>query len=310
MPNKILALYPTFFSPKYTTCTVTNGGFIKYAGFQKVLFNTHDHVELIHQNGSSFAIPFTTKDSIDYIKMHIHIPTRETHQQLNYRHVSLQPVPITHKSIYASPLLSLILHLKYNHHSIALLQNMINKGVITESGLHCKLAPLPGRFPICDASGSTKLSRGPPTDTKDLPVGTRWHIDFAFFNITSCRGFTSVLTIVEATTRYLWFLPCYHKISPIDLCLFSFHHIRRQWLPVHQIRSDEDGALISNPEFCTLMYTYLGTVLQSTGGYASNINGFVEAPDRTIKKSTRAELMGSVSADTLWFFAGRYCALT
>ena len=96
---------------------------------------------------------------------------------------------------------------------------MIDKGWIkAKKGL--VLAPLPGRCPICDAAGATKLPRGPPIDTTELPVGTLWHLDFTFFNVTSIRGFTAVLVIVEATTRYLWFFPCRHKNAPIDLCLF------------------------------------------------------------------------------------------
>ena len=155
-------------------------------------------------------------------------------------------------------------------------------------------------------AGATKLSRGPPVDTAELPVGTRWYLDLTFFNVMSIRGFTGILIIVEATLRYLWFFPCRHKSTPVDLCLFFFSHVRRQGMPVLQLRSDEDGALIGNTEFCKIMYKSLGIVLESTGGYASNINDTAKAPHRTIKRSTRANLMGSLMPNGFWCFAGQY----
>ena len=310
-PNFLFMLYPTFYAPRDSCCTVSNGSFQKYMGFSSVIIDTWRNASFQHKSGSQFTLPFTTINSIDYITLNIHMHTnssRRLQQDLTCRAMSLQPASIHHKLLRGTPVLTVFLHIMYGHRSVATLQQMIDDGYIKGTGFPCKLAPLPGRCPICDAAGLTKLRRGPPVDTTQLPVGSRFHIDFTFFNKTSLRGFTSVLVIVEATERYLWFFPCRHKSAPLDLCLFFFSSLRRQGLPVINLRSDEDGALVGNTEFCSMMYKSLGIAMQSTGGYSSTINGAAETPHRTLKKSIRAMLMGSNLADTFWCFAGQYAA--
>jgi hypothetical protein len=197
---------------------------MKFSGFKRVLIDTNQQLDLTLQD------PFITKDCIDYIKIHIHISSKGTNnvrnakqRRLSYRHMSLQPVSITNKNIAGTVLFSYWLHSLYNHRSIAILQQMIDKGYITGPGLPCKLAPLPGRCPICDAAGLTKIPRGSVLkDTTALPLGVLFHMDFCFFNIVSIRGFTAALIIVERTSRYIWFFPTRSKHAPIDLCLFIF----------------------------------------------------------------------------------------
>ena len=185
VPNSYMLLYPTFLAPFDSGCTITNGGLKKYAGFTKVLIDTHTQLSLQHKDGRAFTIPVTTKDAIDYIQLHIHTPTKETSQRYHHRQMSLQPISITNRQLRSTPLLSMWLHQLYGHRSIATLQAMVDAGEIQGPGLPCKLAPIPGRCPICDAAGATKIPRGLLSDSTELPVGTRWHLDFAFFNETS-----------------------------------------------------------------------------------------------------------------------------
>lgn len=309
IPNSLMLLYPTFYAPNDSTCTITNGGLKKYAGFEKVLIDTHVQMTLIRNSGQTYSIPFITEHSIDYIKLDVRIPTRQSRSRLNYRHMSLQPASITSKPLRGTVLQSMWLHELYGHRSIAALQQMVDKGIIKGRGLPCKLAPLPGNCPICIAAGATKIPRGSLTDRTEPPLGTRWHIDFTFFNTISRRGFSSALIIVEATSRYIWFFPCRNKKAPIDLCLFFFNQMQRQGLPVIRCRSDEDGALINSTEFCKMMHKSLGITLESTGGYESSINGTAESPNRTTKRCIRANLMGSRLPDPFWCFAGQHSAV-
>ena len=112
------------------------------------------------------------------------------------------------------------LYIAYGHHSLGTLQQMTNKGWIKGAGVAKKLAPLPFCCPICDTAGATKLWRGALVDTTKLPIGVLWHIDFTFYNEISIRGFTSSLTIVEATEQFVFSFPCRHKNPPIDLVLY------------------------------------------------------------------------------------------
>lgn len=89
------------------------------------------------------------------------------------------------KSVVGTSLFSAWLHIICGHRSLAILQVMIDKGYITGPGLPCKLAPLPGRCPICDAARMTRVPKRKIKDHSILPLGTRFHVDFMFFNAVS-----------------------------------------------------------------------------------------------------------------------------
>ena len=307
-PNFIFILYPTFLAPNDSVCTISNGALKSYAGFTNIIIHTAQKLALTHRSGVSFDLPIISKDNIDYIKLDIfHGPRLESSARPQFRHLSLQPAPIHHPALQNTPQLSWMLHIRYNHRSLSVLQSMVDAGLI--KGVKGKLAPLPGRCPICDAAKATKLRRGGPVDTTELPVGTRIHIDFTFFNTTSLRGFTSALMFVEATERYCWFFPTRSKRPPIELVLFFITYLRRQGLPINNIRTDEGGEFACSEEFCKMLYKGAGTVLETTGGYASTINGMAESPNKTFKRGIRCSLMGSNLPDIFWCFAGQYQAV-
>ena len=309
-PKHLFLLYPAFLSTTDKCCTISNGALKKYTGFSKVLIETHKQMELTLHDGSSFILPFSVHDDIDFITLHIHSSSKSKNSKASYKHMSLQPVSITNKKIAGTTLFSFWLHIVYGHRSLSILQQMIDQGEITGPGLPCKLAPLPGRCPICDAAGMTKIPRGTLRDTTELPIGVMFHVDFFFFNIISSRGFNSALIIAERTSRYVWIYPTRCKIAPIDICIYFFNQLIRRGLPCTNIRSDEDGALINNTEFCKMIYKQLGMVMESTGGYESSINGGAESPIKTIKRSARAMLIGGNQPDQHCCYALQYTAQT
>jgi hypothetical protein len=58
------------------------------------------------------------------------------------------------------------------------------------------------------------------------------------------------------------------------------------------------------------MYTQTGMVMESTGGYASSLNGGAESPTKTIKKIARASLIGNNVPDTDCCFALQHSTTT
>ena len=82
-PGFLFLCYPTFLAPNDNCCTVSNGAFRKYAGFNEVLLDTWRPAHFKHRTGKNFSIPFTTVNSIDYISLDIHTTTalsrREEH---------------------------------------------------------------------------------------------------------------------------------------------------------------------------------------------------------------------------------------
>jgi len=136
----------------------------------------------MHDN-RQFTIPFHTKDQIDYISLHIHTPSRK--KMPTYRHMSLQPASLTSKKVTSTQLFTYWLHIITGHTNVSILQEMIDKGMITGPGLPCKLVPLPGRCPICDATSMTRVPRARISDSTPLPVGVMFHMDFLFYNKVS-----------------------------------------------------------------------------------------------------------------------------
>ena len=189
---------------------------------------------------------------------------------------------------------SLLLHIRYGHRPISLLQAMIDQGHINVApGQSKKLAPLPGPCPICVMAGATKIPRGPCVDTTELPVGFRWHMDFTFFNTLSKRGFRSCLTAIDATSRMLYLFPCRNKRPPIDITRYLFNILRQMGYPCVTVRVDEGGELARSEEFMLFLKDELHMRAETTGGHDSSSNGKIESPHGSIKKSVCAMLMSA-----------------
>eukprot|EP00956_Cyclotella_meneghiniana_P026795 scaffold58758_cov43-Cyclotella_meneghiniana.AAC.2 len=306
--NEVILLYPAYFSPTDKYPTISTGAIRASTKFSNVIHHASKHLCLVSPS-NRFTLPCTVIDGIDFIHLNLHkfhnsyhksvkkiklkspsqSPSRSKHQ---FRFTSLQPISLTNKHLPGTTLFSALLHQYYGHRSLSILQAMVDKGYITGPGLPCKLAPLPGRCPICDAARMTKVPRAKIKDHTILPIGTRFHVDRAFWNVVSIRGFSSTLIIVEAATRYIWTFNSRSKRAPIDICLYFFNQMKSQGYPCICVRCDEDGGLINSTEFCKIMYRDLGMTMETTGAYESSISGTAETPIRTLKRTVRAELIG------------------
>ena len=68
-PGFMFMCYPTFLATNDKCCTVTNGAFMKFAKFKRVLLDTWRVAHFLHHSGTKFSLPFTTVNSIDYITL-------------------------------------------------------------------------------------------------------------------------------------------------------------------------------------------------------------------------------------------------
>ena len=59
-------------------------------------------------------------------------------------------------------------------------------------------------YHACIISKGTRLPRHTNVSTENLDPGTRFHLEFSFFNKSSFQKFTSTLTIVDATSNHLF----------------------------------------------------------------------------------------------------------
>ena len=313
-PKNLFVVKPVFLSTKDDAPTLSTGALRSSGIFASVIHHTGEDLKLTPATSSipTITTPVKTRNILDYVQVIIRHPrisaVSSTH---SINHLAILPPNINVRRLSTMPsvFVSLLLHLKYGHRAVPQLQSMINAGLINGPGIPKKLAPLPGKCPICEIMGAVKLSRGPCVDTTELPVGSRIHFDFTFFNVMSLRGFVASFQAVDATSRNAWSFPTRHKRPPIDIAYFLVCHLRRQGYPVISIRVDEGGELARSTEFMKLCYDTLQVRVETTGGYASTINGMVEAPHRTLKRSSRCLLVSAGLPDTMWCFAFSFATL-
>jgi hypothetical protein len=79
----------------------------------------------------------------------------------------------------------------------------------------------------------------------------------------------------------LWNFPTASKRVPLEILEFFFGALSKENITVLGVRVDEDGALANNTEFSDFLLAR-SIPLESTGGYASFLNGKIERPHRTI----------------------------
>ncbi len=132
--------------------------------------------------------------------------------------------------------------------------------------------------------------------------GQLLHMDFSFWGQTSSRGFTSLLSIIDGRDRMLWNFPTASKRPPLSIITYFFSLLAKENIIVKTIRVDEDGALANSSEFTDLLIAH-NINMETTGGFASFLNGKIERPHRTIAQVVRAMLLNSGLPSTLWCYA-------
>ena len=73
---------------------------------------------------------------------------------------------------------------------------------------------------ICYTAKMTTYPKGTTGDTSNLQQGELIHMEFYFCNVTSVRGFTSMITFVCANTIVIWVFPIASKQSPVRIIHF------------------------------------------------------------------------------------------
>jgi hypothetical protein len=172
---------------------------------------------------------------------------------------------------------------------------------------HKPFPPCQHQCPICLMSKFSHPPKGPTTSTSHLSPGQLLHIDFGFRDITSHRGFSSMLLIIDAKTCMLWIFCTANKRAPIKILSYFFSIMKKENKNITTIRVDEDGALARSYEFTELLLQHSIT-LETTGGYASFLNGKVERPNRTIADMVHALYFNAGHSPDKWCYAAETAA--
>ena len=100
------------------------------------------------------------------------------------------------------------------------------------------------------------------------------------------------MTICYATSQPSGF-PSRNKRPPLDNLKFLVTTLRNHDKKVVFIRVYEDGALARSSEFMKSCHT-MNIIVQTTGLYASSLNGKIECPNKTLANITRALLLNLI----------------
>ncbi len=235
---------------------------------------------------------------MDYHEFHVIWPI--THTSLPIYH------PIVKLTITNSPLPRSLIHQRLAHCNHRKIDIMCRQGTLT--GLPKRALPLPHtECPICLMSKFVHPPKGKTISTEHLHPGELIHIHFSFWDTTSIRGFTSMLLIIDAKTRMIWLFCSSTKRAPLITVQYFFNIIQKENKTPKTIRVDEDGALARNFEFTKLLLQN-NLTMDTTGGYASFLNGNVERPHRTIADMIRALYFNAGHSPDKWCFAAETAA--
>ena len=160
--------------------------------------------------------------------------------------------------------------------------------------------------PICIKIKMPRLSRNPKLSLSKLAPGQMLQMDFAFMNTQSVCGSTSYLLCVCVSTKYCFkFCTCYKRV-PVDIIKWVLNTFKSQKKTTNYVRFDEGGELARSYEVNKILIEECGIIMQSTGDYASNLNGIVERGHRTDGDVIRASLYAADLPDSFWCYSLMY----
>ena len=96
---------------------------------------------------------------------------------------------------------------------------------------------------------------------------------FAFYNVTSIRCFTSMLTVVYENTRMLWVFPTTSKIAHVCIIHLIIKTIMNEQHPCKRVIVDKYSALENSIDVTNLLIDKFRISMKTTGGDASWLNG-------------------------------------
>ena len=205
--------------------------------------------------------------------------------------------------LYTNGLNNQLAHQRFDHRSMDKIIKMKNGKMM--HGLPNDITHFHDEYncPICLLTKATKIKRNKTTPSR-LPhkKGDYLCMDYSFWNTTSIRGFTSLLSVVCLATRFSFVFPTRHKRPPLATISWLIMTLRKQGFDVTYIQTDEGGELGRSSDFLKLL-TKHNCIYLGTGRSGSSLNGLVERPNRTIAEAVRAKLTNSGMKDEFWCFA-------
>ena len=140
---------------------------------------------------------------------------------------------------------------------------------------------------------------------RNILLGSLFWWIFHFFNVEIIRGFTSTFVATCSDNSHPFAFTSRIKRPPPEIIKFLVNKFRDQDNKVTSIHVDEYGSIARSSEFRRTCHN-MKIIVQTTGGYASSLNGKSEIPNKTLDNITRALILISIHNKELWCFTYHY----
>ena len=217
-------------------------------------------------------------------------------------HIKSETNDVFNDKFVSGSLSSLITHLKFGCRNHKSLKHMHLTNAI-DNMPSVKLPKTP--CPICLLVKNTRLPKNKESHMGSLKPGQLMMMDFGFFSTYSVRGYVAYLSITCQATGYGYIFPVPNKRPPLSLISWIAETLKRIDHQMYFVRFDEGGELARSQQVCQLL-TSLNIIMQTTGGYASNLLGKDERQHRTIAEMITSMLYSANLPAKYWCFAIMY----
>ena len=236
----VLPLYPCYYAPSFPQHTISPPAIKHYNKYRSVCTKALSWVRLVSETGDKVFLKMNpqnhTTELLDYTTVEImSFPDKVTSEPTTaVPSFSSTLAPEIPQSVVCPTVPAKVLHSFSSVISLAtylLLHRRLCHVFHDKFKIMCQnqtINGLPKRFSkrlltngtscwICSSAAMTDIPKGIVMNTSILRPGELIHIDFCFINVTSIRGFTCVLMIVDARTRNKWEFATPTKRPHIDI---------------------------------------------------------------------------------------------
>ena len=260
--------------PQNPQNTISQAALKHYNELRNIITEALRWVKMNTYTGITFKVETSAKERdqqlLDFITIDILKLEQQHNSSEDISNISMNP--IINNSFNKHPMSWELIHCCLLNPSDSVMKAMCH---------HQTLDGLPKNFPkqihkapctICYTSKMTTINKGTTVNTINLQPGELMHMEFAFYNVTSIRGFTSMLTVVCAKTKMLWVSPTAPKRAPVRIIRFILKTLMNEQHPCKIIRVDEDISLENSTDVTNLLVDDFKICTETTGGDASWIN--------------------------------------
>ena len=142
-------------------------------------------------------------------------------QHYSYQYIITLPMtPIINICLNKHPMSWELIHRRLLHPSDSVLRFIFRHKTLTSLPKHFPKKLNQAPWKIFYTEKMTTFHKGKTFDTTNLQPVEIIFMDFAFYDVNSLLGFTSVITVICANTRIIWLFPTTSKRSPVRIIHF------------------------------------------------------------------------------------------